>query len=247
MPAIDITLVSGRRPELLARTLASFGERLFSHFPIANLFANIDPFGGSPREGEACRELILKAFPRAQIHMPASACFGLAVQSLWAKSRSGVIFHLEDDWVALSDIRPEMVFSKLEGATKALKLVAKPYRFGPPQSFQKRPIKLFNITVAHGRDNVFSTSPSFYDGAFARHCAGLMRPELDPEKQMHPAINPALHGYMNHFRCGRVSGTRQNHHQLIADIGREWRADRGIVKAVEAGKSIWTADAGGMA
>ncbi len=44
-PHLDIALVSGRRPELLARTLASFGTDLFAGFAIDGVFANIDPVG----------------------------------------------------------------------------------------------------------------------------------------------------------------------------------------------------------
>ena len=69
---IDITLVSGRRPQLLRQTLASFHSRLFENFQIGTMFANIDPFCGTKEDGDNCEALVREYFPDANITRPNS-------------------------------------------------------------------------------------------------------------------------------------------------------------------------------
>ena len=96
-----------------------------------------------------------------------------------------------------------------------------------------------NVHAPVGRRtlNVFGTSPRFLEGAFARRCAGLIDPALDPEKQMRPPGNPALIAYLNEYRCRFLPA--KDGAALITDIGREWRDARGIEKVVEQGVSRW--------
>ncbi len=100
---IALILVAGRRPELLKRTLRSFGEKVFDNFRIVGVFANIDPFMGTAEDGEACKKIILDRFPSAEISAPATPDFSEAVRSLWSKPRQPYFFHLEDDWLVLDD------------------------------------------------------------------------------------------------------------------------------------------------
>ena len=57
---IDVSLVAGRRPELLERTLSSFHQHVLEHFELADAYVNIDPFGGDLAAHDACREIIKK-------------------------------------------------------------------------------------------------------------------------------------------------------------------------------------------
>ena len=83
-PPIDVSLVSGRRPELLQETLASFQKHLFQFFEIANFRVNLDAFGGNEDEHAQCKEVILNYFPKAKINEPAEPGFGKAMQFLWS-------------------------------------------------------------------------------------------------------------------------------------------------------------------
>jgi hypothetical protein len=239
-PRLDITLVAGRRPALLERTLASFRERLFANFPVAGFYANIDPVFGDADDHAACRAAILSVFPAAVIFEPDRPGFGRAVKTLWAATRSEVIFHLEDDWVLNEPLLPEDVFPLLTGATRALAPVSKELGYRATETFNVRRPKKRVLGIPVGRDeiNVFGTSPRFLDGDFARACAALMDPDLDPEKQMRPPLNPRLRAYMQQFRCRFLPAGAQA--ELITDIGREWRDARGIDKVVEGGVSTWT-------
>lgn len=80
---MDITIVCGRRPDLLSRTLASFQDNMFRHFDIGTVHANIDPFCGTEAEGDACEALLRSHFPRVAIRRPETPSFGMAVKHLW--------------------------------------------------------------------------------------------------------------------------------------------------------------------
>jgi hypothetical protein len=237
---LDVTLVSGRRPELLARTLRSFQDKVFRNFTIASCHANIDPFCGTGTDRDACKEIILQYFPTANISTPHIPSFGKAVKTIWSRSRAPVIFHIEDDWLALESISPEHVEPLLSGSTRAVKPVAKEMRWNGRSPFYeaKRKSKIFGITYRRVKTSVFGTSPCFFDGDFVRTCAELMDPDLDPEKQMRPPHNPPLVSYLEQFRCRVLPG--QNQTELIQDIGRDWRMKMGITKTVAAGKSVWS-------
>jgi hypothetical protein len=239
-PRLDITLVAGRRPRLLERTLASFRERLFANFPVAALYANIDPVFGDADDHAACRAAILSVFRAAVIFEPERPGFGRAVKTLWAATRSEVVFHLEDDWVLNEPLYPDDVFPLLTGDTRAVAPVSKEIGWDGRNPFKERRtrVKFLGLTVRRGTVGVFGTSPRFLDGEFARACAALMDPDLDPEKQMRPPQNPPLRAYMQHFRCRFLPA--RAHAELITDIGREWRDAQGIDKVVRDGVSTWT-------
>ncbi|MBM9595768.1 hypothetical protein [Roseitranquillus sediminis] len=238
-PTLALTLVCGRRPALLQKTLASFSERVFRHFEISDVYANLDPFAGGPDEHAACLRLIRDTFPQARIFEPETPSFGAAVQRLWSHAPDGTVLHLEDDWIANEDIKPDRVLPLLSGRTRAVVPLSVEHKWNGKTPFKTHVIKtrLFGWTVWRRRAGTFGTSPRFIDGAFARTCAGLMNPDLDPEKQMYLPHNRKLHDFMapygNRLLPARDGGP------LITDIGREWRDSRGMAKVVSGGRSEW--------
>lgn len=239
-PHLDIALVSGRRPELLARTLASFGTDLFAGFAIDGVFANIDPVFGDAADQAACRDLILSHFPQARIFEPETAGFGAAVKRVWAATSGDLVFHLEDDWHLNEPLTPDDILPLMSGNTRSVAPVSVEMGWDGQALFNERRRKkrFLGLPVGRYEFNVFGTSPRFLDGDFARHCAALMDPSLDPEKQMRRPGNPELIAYQQPFRCRLLPGrTRPD---LITDIGRNWREVRGIDKVVSGGVSTWT-------
>lgn len=234
----DLVLICGRRPELLARTLASFQERVFCNFFFANVIANIDPFCGTVADGEMCRDLILSTFPAAHIIMPEQPGFCAAVIRVWQRTNSDIVLHLEDDWLALEPITPERVVPELTGDVKSLTMMTatKNTRNKAFQTCRRR------VRNAEGVEednflNAFSTSPAFFSGDFLRHAAGLMDPGFDPEKQFFRSLNPALETYAFQYRCKFLFGTESIF--LIEDIGREWRDGQKLGKWLVKGQSVW--------
>jgi hypothetical protein len=240
MQRLDITLVSGCRPDLLVRTLASFQSGLFAHFAIGGVFANIDPVFGNEDDRAACRAAILGHFPGAEISEPETPGFGAAVARVWAATRGDLVFHVEDDWILNEPIGPEDVLPLMSGATLSVVPVARELGWNGRDlyNFRRRKTRFLGIPVGRRHFNVFGTSPRFLEGAFARRCAELMNPALDPEKQMRPPGNPALIAYINEYRYRFLPSKAGA--ELITDIGREWRDARGIEKVVADGVSTWT-------
>ena len=77
---------------------------------------------GTTKDGETCRDMILHYFPDAEISMPATPGFGLAVKNLWSKISSPVALHLEDDWLAIAKVDPKEVFELLDCRTKMVSM-----------------------------------------------------------------------------------------------------------------------------
>lgn len=237
---MDITIVCGRRPDLLARTLTSFHQGVFRHFTIGTVYANIDPFCGTGADGDACEALLSENFPNVDIHRPATPSFGRAVKYLWSKPKSQYFLHLEDDWEVLFPITPQMVEPRLVGNVVQVQL-SKLDRHYLPKTFAYRTTwrSIFGLKFGkrvHLDRPLFGTSPSFISSTFARRCAELMNPQLDPEKQLYNGdteLSKFTRGYLNHPLS--APGRRA----IVRDLGRPWLAQQGIEKQIRNGASIW--------
>lgn len=237
---IDLTLIAGRRPDLLRQTLASFRDRCFDNFMIANVFANIDPFCGTDHDGDLCEELIRKQFPNASITRSETPCFGQAVKTVWERIRSGHALHLEDDWLLLERLTPARVLPLFIGRTRMVMLMSAEQDRGKNERYcvvRKRiPFTPFKRIVG----SIFGTSPSFVHGEFARGYASLIDPARDPETQNRMnGPSPALSAYLQQYGCALLSSHRKQEKSVILDIGADWRKRRGIRKEVRDGFSTW--------
>ena len=258
---IDITLVAGRRPDLLRETLVSFNRWCFPNFQFGNIFANIDPFCGTDNDGDLCEELIIHYFPNASITRPENPSLGQAVKTLWGKIESPYALHLEDDWLLLGPLTPDRVFPLFTGQTKMVTLMNA--QNNPKRGNKRKRAKITGVVISDVVKNnvrycvgckrirfiptlfipkhpIFATSPSFIDGVFARDYAQLIDPNRDPEKQNRwNGGNPAIFSYLQPFRCALLSSNRKGEKNVIQDIGIDWRERRGIIKEVREGVSIW--------
>lgn len=238
IPDCDISLIAGRREALLARTLASFSERVFRHFTVRQMIVNIDPFMGDAAEGDRCEALVRGYFPHALIFRPEEPDFASAVARAWAATTAPRVLHLEDDWIALEDITPERVEPLLVDDAKAVTfMTATKHTRGLLHQVSRRIVKGPEGEATDLLVNAFSTSPGVFEGAFLRQAATLMRPRLDPEKQFFRQINPELEAHALPWRCMFLRGVKSR--MLIEDIGRAMRDEQGIVKSYENGMSLW--------
>ncbi len=179
---IDVTLVAGRRPELLARTLCSFEEKIFRNFRISKVFVNLDPFLGCLADGVVCPKIVLEHFPDAEITEPDVASYAQAVKTLWSKIQAPLALHMEDDWVALDTIFPDCVFPFFfENRVRMLSLMAREKIWNGRAKRATQRI-LVPFTPLRFRAPHFSVSPCFVERDFALVYAALLKPALDPEK-----------------------------------------------------------------
>ena len=238
MAEYDIALIAGRREVLLRRTLASFSEQMFRNFKIARVVANIDPFMGDADEGDRCEALIREYFPEATIFRPETPDFASAVARAWAATTASRVIHMEDDWISLELIEESRVDALFEPGvgsiafmhgnkhTRGLTYQTVVRRFRDPAGNRAAELK-----------NCHSTSPGVFDGAFLRKAASLMRPKMDPEAQFSRALNPELEEHAFPMRCVFLNGRKSRF--LIEDIGREYRAAHGVVRARNRLEAIW--------
>lgn len=240
--SLDLTLVAGRRPALLERTLQSFEDKIFQHFPLTNVWVNLDPVFGDEDAHAATKEVVRRHFPNARIFEPATASFGMAVKRVWGAVTGPLAFHLEDDWVCSRAIAAGEVTPLLKEDTASVILHAANVAWRPPgTSFRKtKHRRLLGIPLAPWQLSVFTTSPQFLRGTFARETARRLNPDLDPEKQMRDPSNRELFAYQQQFTARWLSNT--DGEPLIRDIGREWRDARGINKTLVEGRSVWAMD-----
>jgi hypothetical protein len=236
---IDLKIVATRRPDLLERTLASiFGVGL-SQFAIKSVAMNLDPAMGSQDDAARCRDILRAHAPEAQILEPDTPAFGGAVKRLWSGAGDRVIFHLEDDWVALEPFDVEEVtqaFAEGYGAVTPLS-AHHPWDGKDVDAIRAERRKIMGLNMGWTRtgEHQFGTSPRFIAGPLARAMAEVMDPEKDPEKQMRDS---PMHDIVQSFRSRYMMTKGQT--PLIEDIGRDWRDARQITKHVTAGKSTWT-------
>lgn len=240
--AIDVTLVAGRRPDLLSRTLESFKSNLLDNFEISNVYANIDPIFGGESEHRRCRELIIGFFPNAWISEPDSPSFGKAVKTLWTQLDGGdnLVLHLEDDWILREPILPCQVFPLFFNEAVAVSLFSRHHTLPVHENFYTARIKVkkFGIRMFSETINILGTSPGFVFNKFANVYGTLIDPDQDPEKQvLRKDVNPELYRLMRVHRTRLLFGTRGK--ELIEDIGREWREARNIVKVSTKTASSW--------
>jgi hypothetical protein len=234
----DVTLIAGHRETLLARTLESFSRNVFPNFPIRRVIANVDRFMGDDAEGDRCEALIRSYFPDAQIFRPETPDFASAVIRTWSATSASRVLHLEDDWVALEPIGPERIDPLFEPDVGAVTFmcVNKKTRNLAHQTV-RRLVRRGKKTVEDRLINAFSTSPGIFSGKFLREAAWRMEPALDPEKQFYRRTNPFLEEYALTKRCMFLRGTQRR--DLVQDIGRQARAEVGLVKLYVKGASVW--------
>lgn len=236
---LHVCLVSGRRPDLLERTLASFADKVFLHWRLGEVLVNLDPFAGDADDHAACRDVLAQNFPAATVFEPPTPNFGAAVKRLWSALPDGLAFHLEDDWIAKEDIGPETVLPLMRGRTRALAPLSVEHKWKGRSPFKTHRVKtrIFGVTVWRRTAGTFGTSPRFIDGAFARRCGALMDPDLNPERQMYLPHNKPLHDFMAPFG-NRLLPARDGG-PLIVDIGRDWRRARNMRKIADGGVTRW--------
>ncbi|MEX3015629.1 hypothetical protein [Gymnodinialimonas hymeniacidonis] len=235
---IDLKIVATRRPDLLGRTLESFLTVGLREFRVASATMNLDPALGSDDDAEACRAILRSHLPEATIHDPPTPSFGGAVKRLWMEAEDRPIFHLEDDWIALAPLPLDYVQKAFEDGYGAVTPLSKEHAWtkrGYEATRIKR-IRVLGVKVWKHNTGVhsFGTSPKFIKGALARRMGEVMNPDLDPEKQMGGG---QIGEVVQSFRS--VFVTRPRKRPIIEDIGRDWRADKGIEKQIVDGTSNW--------
>lgn len=226
MHKLDVTIVSGSRPELLSRTLASSKKYIFDEIKVGNVYANIDLHGGDEKDRKKCKKMIREFFPNADINISKANSFCTAVKFLWKQPKSKFFLHLEDDWEALRPLRISSNIFTESNKVKQWLLVKPRFEQSWPTNIRYRPRPNIPFYFPDFQRPAFSTSPSFINSSFARDVSQLLNWELNPEKQMFNSLNLDLEEYLSQYRSKVLVSWWQP--RLIEDIGRLWQQSNGL-------------------
>ena len=230
MELVDITLLSGSRPELLKQTLRTFSEKIFLNFSIGNVYVNIDPHGGGLSEQKKCSSTVKKFFPDAQINLTAKPNFSKAVCYLWKKPKSKYFLHLEDDWIALSPIFQKSIDNLFVKKVKQVQIVKPRIEQSLLSRNRWRPYSISPLYFPNFKKPSFATSPSFIESNFAKKVASRIDKSLNPEKQMFNGMNPELENFLQQYIS--IALVRWWQPPKIKDIGRNWLVETGIENTI---------------
>jgi hypothetical protein len=243
MTSIDVSIVAGRRPQLLAETLESFDRGLFQFFSIRRIILNIDPIFGSEEEERSCIEIVRRYDREAIVRSPEAPGFCAAVVNNWKATEADTVLHLEDDWLLRVQISPGDIASfSTDPAVGQISFNAAEKYWDSQRkgivAYRRRHYRLFGRDLLlNRRIPMFTTSPSFLRGTFARGAAARMDLSYDPEKQFYSNVNPNLEAFVRGYK-NIVLGNGPNY--PVVDIGRAWRKEQGIVKSVRNAVSTWS-------
>ena len=207
---MDLLIVSGRRPDLLEKTLRSIQNNFDINF--SNVIINIDPWAGNEEDHKLTTDVTLKYHPAAIINEPKEPNFCQAVKFLWTSVKSQYAFHTEDDWIWNQKLTEDFL---IEGLTNAGM-----FRF---------------VTEQNKGGNRYGTSPCVMTKDFAHEAGNALDITLDPEKQYDGRNKKLVKIAKKHNVVGMSSKGIS-----AIDIGRNWRKERRIHKTLVHGKSIWT-------
>jgi hypothetical protein len=241
---LDLCIVAGRRPDLLRQTLESFSASVFSNFCIRGVIVNIDPIFGARDDETGCVKCVISHFPQAEICIPETPGFAAAVKRLWSATKSDYVFHLEDDWIALTAVDEEILRPFSDPSVMQVSFHTADQNWDIPRKGhlhrRNEYARLLGIKIPLFRTfPKFTTSPSILRGDFARKAAALMDASLDPEKQFYSGVNPQLERLAAPHKNYIFSPERV---PVIRDKGREWRDSRNIRKVINNATSTWVAD-----
>lgn len=156
---MDLLIVSGRRPDLLEKTLSSIKDKINVDF--SNVLVNIDPWAGGEKDHKLTKSVILKYHPGAVVNEPIEPNFCQAVKFLWSNVKSNNAFHTEDDWVWNQKFTEDYFVNGLKQVGM--------FRFVTKEN--------------HGYDR-YGTSPCIITKEFAHAASKTLDITKDPEKQV---------------------------------------------------------------
>ncbi|MBL1406184.1 MAG: hypothetical protein COC17_07060 [Hyphomicrobiales bacterium] len=195
---IDVVIIATRRPDLLQKTLESFSERLFPYFEINKAVVNIDPIWGGELDHGKVKNILSDNFDDLIIIEPKKPNFCRAVKSAWGHTTSNVVFHLEEDWIALEDIKPQVITSNLNDVVTSLSLMNSYKNWNGKQVYHFKRCRpwCLPLKIEDKSKPYFGTNPSFWNGGFMRECADKLDVNFDPEKQFYSDVNYDLQNFV---------------------------------------------------
>lgn len=229
---IDITMTATRRPEILHKTLSSFGENLFHHIGMEEfrLVINVDPVG-LDIPSEDVINVAKQYFTNVTYRTPTIPNFSHAWTWCWEQTSGEFVFHLEEDWellrpinfirmIRVMDQNPNLVHLRLSTWKSEIKLKQWKWLLDYEDGYYKIPEDVQG-TIG------FCGHPSLNRLDFIKMCLKNTNPYTNIEKQIKWRNKP-LWEHLEHCDFGVFQ--EPNSPAAIRDIGRRWMVDNGFQK-----------------
>ncbi|KKM16176.1 hypothetical protein LCGC14_1688510 [marine sediment metagenome] len=221
---LDITTTATVRPEILGQTLDSFRTNLLKGNHNYRLIINIDPIGEQNKTQEDVLKVARSFFSNIVYNVPEECSFTKAVIWCWKQSKTDYVFHLEDDWIMLTNVNIDHIFSTINKYPQYSSFALSQYVLN--KSHEPPPSLITN------RQRI-CLNPTFIRYNFIEQVINLMNCNADPERQL--------------GRRGKISRKLKTKHAIytecgyspiVHDIGREWRNNQGYRKT-KSGSEAW--------
>lgn len=237
---MDITTTATVRPEILARTFASFEKYLFGNLKDHRLVVNIDFIGELDRIGEMS-DVVSEKFDKYLLFTRNSPNFAKAFLTVWKHAQSKYVFHLEDDWEMLRTVNLQMMTAIMdqEPDLALLRLPVWDCGISCKQWNKTFPWngRYFQCPEELKTGVGFSGNPSLIRKEFIDEALPLLHDRSCPEKQMKGTSHKMIQ-FLKKWEYGVFS--EPGFSSAVADIGRQWRMERGLIKKGSIGFTTWT-------
>lgn len=222
---LDVTMTACRRPDILNKTLSSFGRLITNQWKDCRLIINVDPVGGPENLNPLILSVCKLHFKDVLINFPDTPNFSRAFKWNWLMCESEYVLNLEDDWEAMRTIDLNSIIKILKDE-KDLALIRLPM-FSSGQDGQKNWTtvypwngRYFECPIEKRDDMGFCGHPSIIKGSYIKSIAPYINETKNPEKQFHSRGRHIMMQEVRKWRYG-VWGP-QNTPPAIRDIGRKW-------------------------
>lgn len=116
------------RPEILEQTYSSFQTRTKLNFKQFSLRINVDPAPSvSEKKAMEVVNIARRYFGHVDFNLPKSCSFPKAVKWCWSDVKTPYLFHLEDDWKLIKDLRVEDMMDILDRNVSVNQVCARAY------------------------------------------------------------------------------------------------------------------------
>lgn len=209
MIPLDFTTTAMPRPEIVARTYASFRKHLRGvDWKASTLYLNVDPLPDCEGPRLEVVAVARGVFGDVVVRLPTKADYGLACKWIWAQPTGETFFNLEDDF----ELTEGVDIDKLQG------LLAKQ-------------MLAVSLRVYAVRYRSVPTSPSLYRRKHFSGFAPKMVAGVNPEKQLQIPLKQAYLWHRAPHPSQRVYVYPPKvKHIIVRDIGREWSEDTGYMR-----------------
>lgn len=204
---ISVVTTATQRPELLARTYASFQQHLTDvDLRDLTLYINIDPVPEG-RDAKETFETACKFFGHVVANRPKVPNFTAAINWLWSQADTPFILHLEDDWELQRDACVSDMLAMFAADSSIYQVRFK------GRSHSNTPKQLALV-------------PGIISREFFAKTAGKLDETRNPEVQIHEHFRWADWGINEVYPCAAVYSPDGK--AMVRDIGRAWASDNGV-------------------